>query len=205
MAMNRWSHGIPPIAALAFLLSVLGTAAAPAAEQKIVIAPLAEAKVQDLPAGDLYWRLENFPSLALAQAAAGPTSVAAAAAGKAWLFTLGAKGGTSPGGSKVAEIGPIPRISAPAYLLRINRASGPPGATTPTHSHPGSEAFYVLAGRLGQKTPYGVAYAEAGQAMTGHGADVAMEVFSAGTTELDQLVMFVVDATRPFSSPAKLH
>jgi hypothetical protein len=31
-----------------------------------------------------------------------------------------------------------------------------------------------------------------------------MEVFSAGGTELDQLVMFVVDATRPFSSSAKL-
>lgn len=40
--------------------------------------------------------------------------------------------------------------------------------------------------------------------MNGHGADMAMEVFSAGATDLDQLVMFVVDATRPFSSPAKL-
>jgi hypothetical protein len=30
-----------------------------------------------------------------------------------------------------------------------------------------------------------------------------MEVFSSGTTDLDQLVMFVVDATKPFSSPAK--
>ena len=61
----------------------------------------------------------------------------------------------------------------------------------------------MLAGRLGQKTPHGVSYAEAGQAMNGHGADMAMEVFSAGTTDLDQIVMFVVDATRPFSSPAK--
>jgi hypothetical protein len=31
-----------------------------------------------------------------------------------------------------------------------------------------------------------------------------MEVFSAGTTDLDQLVLFVVDATRPFTAPAKL-
>ena len=29
-------------------------------------------------------------------------------------------------------------------------------------------------------------------------------VGTAGTTDLDQLVMFVVDATRPFSKPAKL-
>jgi len=39
--------------------------------------------------------------------------------------------------------------------------------------------------------------------MPGHGADMPMEVFGAGTTDLDQIVMFVVDATRPFSSPAK--
>jgi hypothetical protein len=31
-----------------------------------------------------------------------------------------------------------------------------------------------------------------------------MEVFSAGTTDLNQIVLFLVDATRPFSSPAKL-
>ena len=32
---------------------------------------------------------------------------------------------------------------------------------------------------------------------------VAMEVFNGGTGELEALVMFFIDATRPFSSPAK--
>jgi len=173
------------------------------AQQKFVIDNVAEKKLKQLPAGPLFWRLENFPTLAQAQAAAGETSLAAEVSGKVWLFTLGPKGATTPGGTRVTEIGPVPPISAPDYLLRINHAGGPPGAKTPVHTHPGSEAFYVLAGRLGQKTPHGVSYAEAGQAMNGHGADVAMEVFSAGTNDLDQLVMFVVDATRPFSSPAK--
>jgi hypothetical protein len=174
-----------------------------AAQQKVVIKPVAEKKLKELPAGALYWRLENFPTLAQAQAAAGPASLAAEVAGEVWLFTLGPKGGLTAGGSKVAEIGPVPPISAPEYLLRINHAGGPPGAKTRVHTHPGSEAFYVLAGRLGQRTPHGIAYADAGQSMNGHGADTAMEVFSAGATDLDQLVMFVVDATRPFSSPAK--
>ncbi len=31
-----------------------------------------------------------------------------------------------------------------------------------------------------------------------------MEVFNPGTADLDQLVMFVVDASKPFSVPAKL-
>jgi hypothetical protein len=40
--------------------------------------------------------------------------------------------------------------------------------------------------------------------MVGHGPDMAMEVSSSGTTEdLDQLVMFLLDATKPASVPAK--
>jgi hypothetical protein len=125
-------------------------------------------------------------------------------AGKAWLFTLGAKGGATPGGSKVAEIGPVPTIAAPEYLLRVNYGSGPPGSKTPVHMHPGSEAFYVVAGRLGQKTPDGVHYVEAGHTMNGHAPNMPMEVFNGGTTELTALIMFVVDATKPFSVPAEL-
>jgi hypothetical protein len=43
-----------------------------------------------------------------------------------------------------------------------------------------------------------------GQPTAGHGVDVPMQVSSSGSTDLHSLVMFVVDATRPFSSPAKL-
>jgi hypothetical protein len=194
---------------LLFALSLVAVAAlvsAPAAAQaKLEVKPVAEKRIKELPAGPLYWRIETLPSLAQAQAQAAShaTALAAEVSGKAWLFTLAAKGGATPGARRVAEVGPVPVIGAPEYLLRINHAGGPPQSKTPVHSHPGSEAFYVLTGRLGQRTPHGTAYAEAGQAMNGHGADMPMEVFSAGTSDLDQLVMFVVDATRPFSSPAK--
>ncbi len=173
------------------------------AQQKFVITPVAEKKLKELPPGPLYWLVENFPTLAQAQAAAGPTALAAEVAGKVWLFTLGAKGGSTPGASKVVEIGPVPPLAATEYLLRVNNTGGPPGVKTPVHTHPGSEAFYVLTGRLGQKTPHGVSHVEAGKSMNGHGADMPMEVFSSGTSDLNALVMFVVDATRPFSSPAK--
>jgi mannose-6-phosphate isomerase-like protein (cupin superfamily) len=174
------------------------------AQQKIFVKPVVEKRVKELPPGPLYWRLENFATLAQAQAAAGSTALAAEVAGKVWLFTLGAKGGASTGGVWVAEIGPVPTVAAPEYLLRINHAGGAPGAKTSVHSHPGSEAFYVVSGELGQKTPGGVARVKAGHTMNGHGADTPMEVFNSGTTELQQLVMFVVDASRPFSTPAKL-
>lgn len=173
------------------------------AQQQFVIKPVAEKKLKELPPGSLYWLVENFPTLAQAQAAAGQTSLAAEVAGKNWLFTLGPKGGSTAGASRVVEIGPVPPLAATEYLLRINNTGGPPGVKTPVHTHPGSEAFYVLTGRLGQKTLHGVSHVEAGESMNGHGADMPMEVFSSRASDLNALVMFVVDATRPFSSPAK--
>jgi mannose-6-phosphate isomerase-like protein (cupin superfamily) len=191
---------------LALSLGLMALSLAPSmatAQQKFVIKPIAEKRIKQLPAGSLYWRVENFPTLAQAQAAVGPASLAAEAAGKAWLFTLAPKGGSTPGAAEVAEIGPVPPISAPEYLLRINHASGPPGVKTSVHSHPGSETFYVLSGRLDQRTPSGVAHVAAGQSMLGHVAGTTMQVSSGGTSDLNALVMFVVDATKPFSSPAK--
>jgi hypothetical protein len=193
------------LVALSFLVfSDLLSPAPAAAQAKFVVEPIAEKKIKELPPGPLYWTVESFPSLAAAQTATDATSLAAEHAGKAWLFRLGARGAALRGGSKVVEIGPIPTAPAAEYLLRINKAGGPPGAKTPVHTHPGSEAFLVLTGKLGQRTPHGISYAEAGQTMNGHGADMPMEVFNAGTSDLDQLVMFVVDANKPFSTPAKL-
>ena len=189
-----------------------------AADQKYVVKPVAQKKVKELPAGPLYWRVETFPSLTDAKAAVGPdgwnpaavryettTSLIAEVAGKAWVVTLGPQGASTPGGTKVAEVGPVPMpsISSSEYLLRLNYGSGPPGSTTPIHSHPGSESFYVINGRLGQRTPHGLAYVEAGKTMNGHAANTTMQVFNAGKTDLDALIMFVVDAGKPFSVPAK--
>ena len=195
---------------LALSLAVTSALFAPsmaAAQGEFVIKTIADKKIKALPPGPLFWRVESFATLAQAQAGAATTATALSAevAGKAWLFTLGAAGGSTPGGTKVAEVGPVPPIVAPEYLLRITNSGGPPGARTPVHSHPGAEAFYVLTGRMGQKTPHGMTYTDAGQSMNGHGADMPMEVTSAGTVALSQLVMFVVDATRPFATDAHFH
>jgi hypothetical protein len=184
--------------------AVMVLASAAVAQQALVIRPLAERKVSDLPNGELFWRIENYSSKETAQAAGGSWSLVAEAAGKVWLFTLGPAGGSSPGGAKVSEVGPIARVSAPQYSLRINEASGPPGSVTPVHSHPGSEAFYVLAGEQSIRGTHGTMVVKAGAPEAGHGAAMAMQVSSSGSGELQSLVMFVVDATQPFSSPASL-
>jgi hypothetical protein len=189
------------IAVLASLPCLLASTAI--AQQPLVIKSLSEKKVPELPPGPLFWRIENFSTLSQAQAAVSPWSLVAESAGKVWLFTLGPAGGSSAGGTKVAEFGPIPRVVAPQYLLRINEASGPPGSITPVHTHPGSEAFFVLAGEQSIRSPHGVMVVKVGQPETGHGADMPMQVSSSGSTNLHSLVMFVVDASKPFSSPAK--
>ena len=183
---------------------------------KYVVKPVAEKKITKLPDGPLYWRVETFPTLVDARAAVGPdgwdpaavsyatkTALIAEVAGKVYVVTLGSKGASTPGGTKLAEIGPLPPVSASEYLLRLNYGSGPAGSVTPVHSHPGSESFYVISGRLGQKTPDGTAYVDAGHTMNGHAAHTTMEVFNAGKTDLQALIMFVVDAGKPFSVPAK--
>ena len=197
--MKRLFINMVIVLALGLCLSPL----AATAQQKLVVKPLAEKTVAELPAGPLFWRIENFDALAPAQAAAGHWALVAESAGKVWLFTLGPPGGSSAGATMVAEVGPISRVVATQYLLRINEGSGPPGSITPAHTHPGSEAFYVLAGETSSHTSHGVKRIGAGQSEIGHGADTPMQVSSSGATDLHSLVMFVVDADKPFSSPAK--
>src|SRR3954463_2983429 len=107
--MSRFSR----ICAGALLLASLCLANATAfAQQPLVIKPLAERKVAELPVGELYWRIETVDSRAQAEALAGPWSLVAEASGKTWLFTLGGSGGSTGGATKVAEVGPIPRVQA---------------------------------------------------------------------------------------------
>jgi hypothetical protein len=185
--------------ATACLLSSLAVA-----QQSFFVKPLVEKKVSELPSGDVYWHIDTFATKDQAEQAAGPLGLVAEYDGKVWLFTLGHAGEATKGGKRIAEIGPIPRINATEYLLRVNEAGGPQGSATAAHTHPGSEAFYVVAGELSQKTPHGVARVAAGQGMVGHGGDTPMVVSNSGSGDLREFALFVVDASKPFSSPAQL-
>lgn len=164
---------------------------------------LTEKAVEVLPEGPLFWRIETLPTLEEAEAAAGPWGLATEEEGEAWLLTLGPGGGKTPGGTLVAEVGPLPEVVAPSYLLRINEATAVPGGSTKVHTHPGAEAFYTLAGEISVRTPEGVMTLEAGQAMVGQAPGTVLQVFNGSSTDLRSLVMFVVDATQPFSSPSE--
>lgn len=171
---------------------------------EFVVTKMAELSVPALPEGELYWQVETFGSLDEAKAASGDFSLATEFDDKAWLFTLADRRAAGRGGIHIASIGPVPRFDAPGYLLRINSATAASGSKTTMHSHPGPEAFLILSGQLTQRTPYGQHVLNAGGTMPGV-PDQPMEVLSTGDEELRELIMFVVDPTRPFASPAVLN
>jgi hypothetical protein len=85
---------------VAYVLGLLLPPPLWAADVRYVVKPIAEMKVKQLPKGPLYWRVENFPTLDQAKAAASkyrwnPDTVSydgwpwltAEVAGKIWLFT----------------------------------------------------------------------------------------------------------------------
>jgi len=66
-----------------------------------------------------------------------------------------------------------------------------------------SIALGLLRGEQSIRGPVDTIRVRAGQGEAGRGAGVPMQVSSSGDGELLALVMFVVDATKPFSSPAE--
>ncbi len=192
-------------ALIAAAIGLIATGSALAQSKgKFVVTKMAEKNINSLPDGELYWHVENFNTLEDAEAAAGDYSLAAEFDDKAWLFTLSDRKAGDLGGTPVASIGPVPRIDSDGFLLRINNAVAPVGAKTTTHTHPGPEAFLVLSGQLTQHTPYGMHVLNAGATMPGV-PDQAMEIHSTGDEELRELIMFIVDPSRPFAEDAALN
>lgn len=72
----------------AFLLSSAAVAQQGLPPGSLVISVLVEKRVLQLPDGPFFWRIENYPTLAHAQAAAGLWGLAAEFEGKVWLFRL---------------------------------------------------------------------------------------------------------------------
>lgn len=187
--------------------AIVAATVAPAVSQSLgefVVTKMAEKSVAELPEGELYWHVETFGSIDDAQAAAGDFSLSGEFEDQAWLFTLADRKAPGMGGTPVVSIGPVPRFDAPEFLLRINSGTAPVGARTSIHSHPGPEAFFILTGQVTQNTPYGMHVLNAGGTMPGV-PDQAMQVVSTGDEELRELIMFVVDPTRPFAEEAHLH
>lgn len=67
---------------IAILITILCGLQSSAIAQALVVKPLAEKKISELPAGPLYWRIETLPSMERAKAVSGPTTLAVEEEGK---------------------------------------------------------------------------------------------------------------------------
>ncbi len=102
----------------------------------------------------LYWHIREYPTLAAASAEAANHRWAAVAAAHSryWLYVLGEAAEPATGGIERAVIGPLALPAGPA-VAHFSEAIFPPGMKTRVHSHPGPEAFYIVAGEQCMETP----------------------------------------------------
>ena len=190
------------VLALGAALPILAAAHAPCTAQQSVSRALGEKTVQQLPAGPLTWRLESFATKAAAEAAAGQFGIPFEARGTFWLATVGPGGGASAGGTSVAQIGPVAAPSAASYRVRVQQRVSQPGCEGDIHTHPGAEAWYMLAGEQTVVTPAGETRIAEGQGLVGPPAGTPMQLVYRGGGESDALTFLLLDAAQPNSTPA---
>jgi quercetin dioxygenase-like cupin family protein len=115
---------------------------------------LAEMKAANLPS-HVYWHISEFPTLpdAETEAVRHRWSRAVSAHGKTWLYVMGPRNEAVRGGKLKIVIGPMNVPLGGSVSIRFLTSTFPPGMRTRVHSHPGSEAFFVLEGEQCVETP----------------------------------------------------
>jgi hypothetical protein len=117
---------------------------------------LARQPLSALPAGPLFWHLDQFASKASAERAAIATSTVVESFGSVWLFTIEREGWRPTGGTHVSDVGPLPVQTAQTYAAEYIRSIFSPGMKAPLHVHSGPEAFYAISGDTCLETPDGM-------------------------------------------------
>ena len=78
------------------------------------------------PVGQLasfaFWHLDTYPTRTAAEKAKTAAGVVVEALGKVWLLTIGPSGWRAAGGTRVAEIGPLPTVAGRSYTAQFMEA-----------------------------------------------------------------------------------
>jgi quercetin dioxygenase-like cupin family protein len=156
---------------------------------------IAQEALADLPSAPLFWHLSRYPSRAAAEADQVPGAMEAL--DKVWLFTIAPAGVRRPGGTHVAEIGPLVVKSGTRYTAQYMEAIFPPGAQTRPHTHPGPEAWYHEAGGVCLETPEGRGFGRAGDSGFVVPADMPMQLTVVGQQHRRSLVLILHETGKP--------
>ena len=158
--------------------------------------------LNNLPPGDLFWHLYEYPTRVAAESAKPQAfGTVTESLGKVWLYVIARENWRPPGGQRVAVIGPLRVDSATQYTARYMEAVFPPAMQTSVHTHSGPEAWYILSGVQCLQTPEGESITRAGQ-----GAVVPMGppmVLTGMGTEMRRSVVLVLhDTSHPWMTIA---
>jgi quercetin dioxygenase-like cupin family protein len=115
---------------------------------------LAEMSVENAPK-HLYWHIVEFADLPSAETEARKHrwSKVVSAHDRMWLYVIGTRAEPVRSGKARAVVGPMDVPPVGTVSVRFLTSTFPPGMRTRVHSHPGSEAFYVIEGEQCVETP----------------------------------------------------
>jgi quercetin dioxygenase-like cupin family protein len=166
---------------------------------------IATHSVGSLNTDKTFWHLDTFETSAAATAAKTETGVVVESLGKVWLLTIEKAGWRPVGGQRASEIGPIPVLAGQRYTAQYMEAIFAPGMTAPTHTHPGPEAWYTLAGETCLETPAGKQIGRAGGPAVIIPAGPPMHLTATGTETRKAIVLILHDAAKPATTAAHDH
>jgi hypothetical protein len=160
-------------------------------------------EIGTLPRGTpIFWRIDEFPTLAAAERARPETGTAVESLGRVWLFTIGPKASRSFGGRHIADVGPLPVTDGARYSARYFEAVFRPGMKSRVHWHPGPEAWLTLSGGICLETPEGKMVGRAGDPPVIVRGGPRMELSAVGTEVRRSIAIVLHDSSQPASIPA---
>lgn len=147
----------------------------------------------------VFWSLDRYPTRESAQSAATKNSTMAEALGQVWLFTVGDKFTTPSGGTRVAEIGPIPIKAGEPYTAQYMEATMQPGSVSRTHLHSGPEVFYTETGETCLETPAGKEVGRKGVNIIAPEGE-PMELMAIGSDTRRGIVLVLHSSSKPHTT-----
>jgi len=149
----------------------------------------------------VYWHLRTFANRSAADAAKSATGIVVEEDGRVWLSEFGARDMSLLGGEAIAVIGPMQLPKAEGYSAVLSYAVMRPGDSSRVHTHPGPEAWYVLAGEQCLETPTGANRSRAGGTMTVP-PNVPMELNVTGQALRRAFALVIHDSTQDRGIPS---
>jgi quercetin dioxygenase-like cupin family protein len=146
--------------------------------------------------GPLVLHIDRFATEDAARAAVGPTSVAFAAHGIAWLMTIESSATNHHGGQHMAAAAMPALPVAENYAMLAMSAYIPSGLTSRFHHHSGVEGFFVADGQQCLETADRTYVTNKGDTLVVP-ANVPMRLVATGPKPRRALAVIVYDASQP--------